>query len=367
MSRSLISVLALAVAVFVTGCRESSRENAFHLSFKGKTLTVAGFGGVTEQQMKALAARPFEELTGGSVRFVEGTSSKHLEALTAAKGKEAPPFDVVLLDGIIQELAAQRALLHGSSRIEIPLIEQLLPQAKPERRGGPAFQFYSVGIVYDPAALSEAGIAEPSSWSDLWNPKLRGHVAIPSIHHTAGMDCIYAASRKLGTDPYTLEGLKAGVNALADLRAKMVYERVADLREAFRRESIWIAPLYNSRAYNWIAQQKMRARYCLPKEKGFGHLTTVNVVKGSKNKEVAEAFINLLLTRGYQYAQAIETPYGPVRKDIIAPLAHFPEVVKRFPLGEDGLNDLCRPNWEKLNRFREEITEYFKKKVLEKK
>ncbi len=358
MRSSIGIVFILLLASLFVGCNNEEKDGNIKIhSFSGAELTVAGFGGSTQRQMQMLAAQTFETLTGAQVKFIKGTSRIHLGAIKKAKGQK-PPFDVVLLDGIIQQIASREGLLQASTVDDIPLIENLLPQAQPRVAGGPAFQFYSVGIVYDPAALDEADVPDPSSWSDFWRPELRGHVAVPSIYHTSGMDFVQAAARKAGASPETLEGLKKGIDAIVELKPAMVYRSVRKLRDAFQEEKIWIAPIYNSRAYSWIGQN-MRVTYTFPREKGFGHLTTINVVKGTKNRRLAEMFINLVLTQGYQYAQSIETPYGPVHRNVIEPLAHFPNVVKRFPLGEEGLSRLYVPNWERINSLRADVEKYW--------
>ena len=356
MRSSLGLVLVMLALSLFPGCNEE-KANKSTQSYVGRELKVACFGGVTQRQMQVLAGQIFENLTGAQVKFIKGTSRLHLEALQKAKGAE-PPFDVVLLDGIIQQIAAREGLLHKSTVDDIPLIEELVAQAKPRVNGGPAFQFFSVGIAYDPAALDEANIPEPTSWSDFWRPELRGHVAVPSVYHASGIDFIQAAARKAGGSPETLEGLKKGIDAIAELKPAMIYRSVQKLHDGFQGEKIWIAPIYNSRAHNWIGQN-IRIAFTHPKEKGFGHLTTINVAKGTKDKKLAEMFINLVLTQGYQYAQAIETPYGPVHSQVIEPLAHFPDVVKRFPLGEEGLSKLFVANWETINSIRPEVEKYW--------
>jgi len=347
-----LAVVALAALVFA-GCGGAPTAPS-STSHANQVLTVAGFGGATQQQMHAMAGQIFEQLTGAQVKYVVGTSRKHLKTLQAAKGGPVP-FDLVLLDGIIQQMAAKDDLLYEGTADDLPNLEQLMQQAKPRVKGGPAFQFFSVGILYDPAALSEAGLPEPGSWADFWRPELKGHVAVPSIFHAAGLDFVQAAARVAGGDPSTIEGLKKGVVAIAKLEPAIIYGGSLDVvQEAMQDGKVWMAPMYNSRAFHWIGEG-LRAAYNLPREGGFGHLTTINVVKGTPRKQLADLFANLLLTPGYQYAQAIETPYGPVNKAVIGPLAHFPDVTARFPFGEDGLAALYVPNWDTMNSLRGQV------------
>jgi len=215
----------LLLGLVAGGCSSDSQTDPTNStgSYQGQTLTIASFGGAVKEQMNGLAGEVFESLTGARIEWVQGTSRTHMKALRAAKGK-TPPFDVVMLDGIIQQMAGAEGLLETLTEDEVPQMKNLIPQAKTQN-GGPAFQFFSVGIAYNHDALSEAGLHEPATWRDFWRPELKGHVAVPSILHAAGIDFVIAAAIVEGKDPETLEGLKAGIDAIARLEPAHVFGR----------------------------------------------------------------------------------------------------------------------------------------------
>jgi len=345
--------------ILLSGCGEDNNKPRSRYSFVGEELVIGGFGGSVGNQMKVLAGDTLESLTGADVRFVYGTSRLHLKTLLEAKEKgEKPPFDIVLLDGIVLQPAEDQGLLEKAKEEDIPQLGNLIDQALPRGEYGPAFQFFSVGIAYDYAALSQAGIKEPTSWADFWKPELKGHVAIPGIYHTAGMDFAIAAASVAGANPFSLDGLKKGIDHIKKLDPALIYQKMAPLKEKIDEGQIWMFPIYNSRAYNWI-NNGSRLRFTYPKEKGFGHLTTISTVKGTSNKRLADMFINLVLTQGYQYGQAVETPFGPVNSQVIEPLSRFPKIVQRSPLGEEGLKKLTIPPWKTVNKIRADVETYW--------
>ena len=100
--------------------------------------------------------------------------------MLAARGRQ-PPFDVVLLDDAVQDAAIKAGVLAKLDPELVPNLRKLYPRARNPQGYGPYAIFYSIGIVYNKDKLKAAGIAEPTSWADLFNPKLAGHISIPDI------------------------------------------------------------------------------------------------------------------------------------------------------------------------------------------
>ena len=353
-----IVVTLLCVCLLWAGCNDNETSS------KPGELRVAVFGTTSELMLRTIAEEAFEHLTQTKVTFIGGTSRIHLQQMRNRKGS-LPPFDVVLLDGIVQEIAAKEELLERASESSIPQMEHLLDQAQPRVAGGPAMYFYSVGILYNPKAFTKAGIEKPKSWGDFWNPKLKGHVAVPNIYHASGLDFVQAAASVAGKSRETLAGLKAGVDAIAQLEPALIYSAVEPLENALDEEQIWILPAYSYGAYKWIREGKDLA-YVLPRERGFGHVTTINTVKNTSRSKLANKFINLVISQGFQYGLAIETPFGPVRDDVIEELSRFPKITERFPCGEEGFSKLYVPHWEELNKMRPSVEAYWFQKFPKK-
>ena len=351
LERAMTALLVLLLATLTSACifEEEAKTS--------KELRVAVFGTTSEMLLRTIVSEAFESLTPCKISFIGGTSRLHLQELRSSEDGR-PPFDVVLLDGIIQEVAAAEGHLERSSELEIPEIDELLPQAQPRVDGGPAMYFYSVGILYNPGAFVQAGIPEPKTWGDFWNPALKGHVAVPQIYHASGIDFVQAAASVAGGSRGTIEGLKAGVDHIAKLEPAMVYSSLEPLLKEMEAGKIWILPAYSYSAHRWI-QQGRELAFIHPKDKGFGHVTTINKVKNTDRDLLANKFISLVLSKGFQYGLAIETPFGPVRRDVITPLSRFPRLVERFPCGEKGFSKLFVPHWETLNELRPSVEAYW--------
>src|SRR5579859_719632 len=144
------------------------------------TLRVGCYGGAFTDAAAKYAAAPFTTRTGIKIEWINGNPSDHLAKLIASKGRPAP-YDVVYLDDDIESEAIAAGVLGKSGPADIPNLKYLYAQAINKDGYGPALNFYSTGIAYNVEKFKAAGIAEPTSWTDLWNPKLAGHVAVPTL------------------------------------------------------------------------------------------------------------------------------------------------------------------------------------------
>jgi len=78
-----------------------------------------------------------------------------------------------------------------------------------------------------------------------------------------------------------------------------------------------------------------------PAEGLYGGYNMLNIVKGSKNKELAEAFIDFYLSYDVQYAEAMDGVDSPVRTDIVLDEEH----AQNFTYG-DMVSQLILPDWD---------------------
>src|SRR6185437_6219863 len=105
-----------------------------------------------------------------------GNPSDQFAKMLAARGRE-PPFDVVLLDDAVQTAAIKAGVLAKLDPAQVPNLKHLYSVSLNKDGYGPHAILFSVGIVYRKDKLKEAGIPEPTSWEDLWDPRLAGHIS----------------------------------------------------------------------------------------------------------------------------------------------------------------------------------------------
>ena len=309
------------------------------------TLRVGNYGGVFTASQKKYAGDLFTARTGIKIEYIDGNSSDHLAKLIASRGRVAP-YDVVYLDDINQSQAIEAGVVDRLDPEIVTNLQFLFPEARNKDGYGPGMIFYSIGIAYNSRKFEEAGIAVPNSWADLWNPKLSGRVAAPDLSIAMGRDFLLAAAILEGGDENSLE---KGVAKIATLKVHSYPSSSATIEALMKSGDVWVVPWVNGRAWG-LTDQGLPVRYILPKEGGFGHTTTIDLVKGSPVAKEAQAYINLVLDPLPQLGQANEIPYGPTNSLLASVLAAYPSLARKFPSSPEDIKQLRQIDWVTFNR-----------------
>ncbi len=323
------------------------------------TLRVGNYGGAFTATQKKYAADVFTQRTGIKVQFIDGNPTDHLAKMIAGKGREVP-YDVVYLDDDIQAKAADAGVLAKLDPALVPNLKNLYDEAKNKSGYGPGILFYSIGIAYNVEKFKQAGISEVTSWNDLWDPKLAGRVAVPDLSTIMGRNFLVASARLNGgseKDP-----LK-GVSRIATLKAHSYYTSSATLATLFQSGDVWAAPWINGRAWGMI-DKGAPMKFILPKEGGYGNMTTIDVVAGTKLSKEAQAYVDFVLDPLPQLGQANDVPYGPANKTLAPVLAAYPEMSKKFPSSPADLKKLVLVDWAAYNKLHDNSVEAWNRTVI---
>lgn len=299
------------------------------------TLRIACYGGLFTEAQAKYAGAIFTQRTGIQLQWIDGNPADHLAKMIASKGRVAP-FDVVFYDELVQDAAISAGVVMKVDPKIITNMAFLYDAAKQKDGYGPAVNFWAVGLAYNTEIYKKNGIPEPTSWTDLWNPKVAGRVAMPDITQSTAKDVVIAAARLQGGDERNAD---AAFAKLAEIQALYYYRSSGDLEAKVAAGEAWIAPWNNGRS-NAMIDKGMPLKFFYPKEGGFGHLTPIDVVAGTPNPKEAQMFINYALDPLNQLGTANEVPYGPTHKLMAPILAAYPELAKRFPSSPEDLKNL---------------------------
>lgn len=348
-------------AVFLFG--PAQRADAQQLS--DVTIRVANYGGGFTAAQKKYAADILTQRTGIKVQYIDGTARDFLAKMIASKGRE-PPFDVVYLEQDIQADAIEAGVIAKLDPQIVTNLSMLYDEAKQKDGYGPGMIFYSVALTYNYQKFKEAGVPEPTSWADLWNPKLAGRVAVPDLAQIMGRQFLIAATRLQGGDEHSLDALTKGIDHIATLKAHSYYTSSATLTAQFQSGEVWAAPWINGRSWALI-DRGAPIRFIVPKEGGFGNLNTIDMVAGTKFPKEAQAYINAVLDPLAQLGQANDTPYGPTNKVLAPVLAAYPDLAKKFPSSPADLKQLHIVDWEAFKKVYPQVIDLWNRKVIAKK
>ena len=346
--------VAIAAVLLTVGINTASAQS-------NVTLRIACYGGSFTASQKKYAADLYTTRTGVKVEFVDGNPSDHLAKLVASRGREAP-FDLVYLDDNVQIAAIQAGVLEKIRPDDVPNMKLLYDQAKNKEGYGPAMIFFSVAIAYNVKKFEEAGLPAPKSWSDLWNPKLAGHIGVPTLDNTMGHAFLVAAEYLNGGNEGTPE---KGIAKIATLKAQSYPQSSSVIEALMTSGDVWVIPWMNGRTWGLI-DKGQPLKFVIPSDGAFAGYTTIDVVKGTPHEKEALAYINYVLDPLAQLGQANEVPYGPTNKVLAPVLAAYPKLAQKFPSSPEDIAKLRTIDWVVFNKVYPQAVSLWNREVVSK-
>lgn len=270
-----------------------------------ETITIGTFGGPQEPAFREHVQKPLEQEQNAEVVVVLGNGGSRRPKVIAEKGK--PSMDVIgqsLAD--VHEFVTNGIVMPSNPKI--PHFDEVESWAT-ERAY--CFGAFGVGIRYNPTKVDK-----PTSYADVWNPKYKGHVAIPSLPRNAtGPVMFYMISKMEGGDVRNTEN---AWKKFAELKPNVVlqYASVNDMDSLWKQQDIWIAIDVSFSAWQFQYQQKGECAFVAPKEGMalMGNCAAITV--GTQHQALAELAVGYFLSEPFQKAYAESNYFIPTRKSI---------------------------------------------------
>lgn len=328
--KKLVALILAAALLASISCFAVAEDKPF----AGQTLTISTFAFNAELLQKNIYD-PFMEMTGCTI--VADGASNAVRVTKLAEAAEGD-YDVVIIgDMFVKQLMAE-GKIDTLDASKLTNLSAVYDNAKaPMGEGyGPAYTFNRLGIVYDPDTCP----VEIKSFADLWNPELKDYIAIPAITNTSGPLFYYGVAAAFGLEPGKDDA--AIFAKLAELKpnVKSTYTSANNTITMLNQGEICVAVLLD---YSYTTAKSANPAYVWvnPAEGLYGGYNMLNIIKGSKNKELAEAFIDFYLSYDVQYAEAMDGVDSPVRTDIELDEEH----AQNFTYG-DMVSQLILPDWD---------------------
>jgi putative spermidine/putrescine transport system substrate-binding protein len=314
----------------------------------GRTLRVSTWGGDWVNGVKTSTSKLFEERTGAKVDYVLGNPTDNLTKLLASRGD--PPFDVMQMDNLIEDSMIERGLIEPIDRTRLPVGELFPEAADVTREYGPAFTMIPTVIAWVPAKYRELGLAPPTSFDDLFDPKLKGRVAYPSM--------------RVGFAPLIISGLAYGwtgdQSAVEDAmrRLKQIDPRIYG---ATPEMATWLTNGEVYAAVTHVAQvvvmqnQGFELDFVLPQlrdKRGLIYWNMSNIVKGTKNRDLAEQWITISLGREAQDLMGRSNGVLPTNKAVAEEFSKD-EKVRGLAMTPSDMNQMFQVGSRYINENRE--------------
>jgi spermidine/putrescine transport system substrate-binding protein len=236
--------------------------------------------------------RDFERQHG--VRVVVDTFSSN-EELLAKLQSGATGYDVTVPSDFMVMIMAQQGLLAELDLARIPNV-QLLTQrlqrlpADPTHRYSMPYLWGTVGIGYDSSVLS----VPPDSWNVLWDARYRGKISMLNDQRELFGVALRATGQSINArDSQAIEAAKVKLMAQKPLVKTYTSDRYDQMLAS---GEVTLAHGWGGAVARAMAERPS-IRYVVPKEGGTVWADCLVVLKSSKQKDLAMAFINYLLDR----------------------------------------------------------------------
>ena len=277
-------------------------------------LTVSTWGGVTQDGIKAYVQPEFEKRTGATLAFDIGGQGVRYNKLLAQR---ASPASDVFFSTDEAVVAGHRAgILTSASHKNLPNLTQISDWAQTVKGigGGDGmvatapYTLIAYVLAYNPEAVKD----KPTSWADMWRPEFRDKLAFAAPVHTQMPAFVVIASELAGG---SAQNVDPGFKKLAELRPAKLTVFWTDWAPLNKSGDVTVATEFDYYLETMKAQ-KYPIDYVVPREKGIGSPECVSIVKGTKQQEIAEVFLDLMLSAKVQEAFANETFQGPTNKTV---------------------------------------------------
>ncbi|HEY0524690.1 MAG TPA: extracellular solute-binding protein [Stellaceae bacterium] len=319
--REFLRLSSAALAGFPFAARLPS---AFAQS-KPDSLALMTWGGLWGNGMAQYVDTPFTAKTG--VKIIQDRGSSPVERVTKLKialGNQI--YDLVQLhDGVVPLAEAQGVLedLDPASP-NMPYLKDV--PARFRRKGWVAMIYSALGVAYNPKLVK----TPPTGFADLWNEEYSGAVVLPEITHSIGHYIIPIGAMAAGKDPKDAE---TGFQMLQKLVAlKPIWAKDTDtIMSSLVNEEAAIGLLYKSQTFT-VRAQGGTAEWVFPKEGAISYLSGTGIAKNSKNKALAEQYINMTIDPALQGWVAKEFNYAGTHPGMLKTLS--PELQQRVQFSD---------------------------------
>lgn len=238
--------------------------------------------------------QPFFEKKYNCKIIYEGSRSLvNLEKMQ--KNKDKPYLSVVQMDDPVMILAVKEGLLEKLTPDKVPNLGKIRPNSVHMDGMWANYLTPWQGIAYNTKSLPNGVI----SWADVWDPKFKGRVVLPSLQNTEGLANLFIASH-LGTGKPMAEALKdpaSGFAHLAKLKPNLltVYTQMPQAFNLLEQGEAWV--IVNALSSFALQRKAEGAPVALaaPKEGIFASPSGICIVKGGPAMDLAYAYVNEML------------------------------------------------------------------------
>lgn len=343
MKKRILALLLSALMVMsLAACGSDAQEEApadnggeesgeATTDFGGAELVVATWGWA-EAGLKELAA-DFEDTYNCTI-VVDPTSGNGDRLNKLMAEKNAPTADVAMLTQSFAVTGAQEGLFEQIDTSVVTSLDHLYDFALDADGYGPCYSLCRYGIMYNADALESLGLPAPTSYQSLFDDQYAGMVALPDMTSTAGPYMLVAMAEAMGGSQEDVTPAMTLMQEKKD-NIDLWYTTSSEVVNAFTTGEANITVFMDINMPG-LTETGLNMVWTDAEEGSFAAPATINVVKGCQNPELAQLFVEYMISDETQSRVAETMNEAPVNKN-----ATMPDELKSYlAFGEDAMNAL---------------------------
>jgi putative spermidine/putrescine transport system substrate-binding protein len=285
-----LTVLICSNLVFAQGTKESSSPKAGEKPFAGEELVVATWGW-NAANVKKLSA-DFEDKYGCEIIIDETAgNSDRLNKIMAQKNN--PEIDVAFLTDSFAIIGNEKGVFEKIDTSVVTNLDNLYDFAINKDGYGPSFSLVRYGLIYNKDLVEK-----PESYLDLFTDEYKGLVALPDVVSSAGPYLLISLAEELGGSQ---ENIQPALDYIAEYKDNIAYwyNTSSEVQTGFTTGEIAVA-LFMDINLPLLAKSGINVGWTDAKEGSFSAAATVNVVKDCLNPELAQLYVDYLISDAVQ-------------------------------------------------------------------
>ncbi|AJE51961.1 ABC transporter substrate-binding protein [Paenibacillus polymyxa] len=343
-------------SVVLAGCGSnatSGQTDGKDGSADGKKKLVISTWGFSEDFFNKEVYEPFEKEHNVDIVVEIGNNAERLNKISQG----STDVDLIYLSDYYAQQGIQQGLFEKLDRSKVPNLNQIYDIAKAPlgEEYGPAYTVGRLGIAYNPELVKK----DVTSWADLWGTEFKGNVTLPNITATAGPMMVDVASKVAGSKEFNEDQAFGKLKELSPNIVKF-YSKTSEFVNMFSQQEIAGGPIMEM-YFKDLQAAVPGAKFVAPSEGAYAVMNTINVVKGSDQKELAEEFINWQLSKEVQEKSAKAKVDSPVNTQVVLSGAD----TQGITYGADVVNKLTKLDMKFVNDHIKAWTDRWNREVTQ--
>jgi putative spermidine/putrescine transport system substrate-binding protein len=253
------------------------------------TLVVSVYGGDLGATVRKIYV-PFEKKYNVAIKWEPGVSGEALAKIIATRAN--PVFDIAFGDDLSFYAGSQQGVWAPLDDKIVTHYKELAAPAQAPKHDGAAIGVFYTGIFYFPKVFQQKGWPVPTKWSELLNPAFCNVLGFPHPNVITGLDALLMLAGG------KVQNMDQGIDKLAAYGRKCIAE--LEPSPGALEQKIQMGD-YSVGAYNTIRvipleQRGVPIAFVLPQDGSVLSSSNIAIVKGSHHIELAQRFVDWILT-----------------------------------------------------------------------